>query len=190
MSVASPFSGLRHRCRLGLSGATAVEFAIITPVLFAVTLGIVEFGLVMFEYHRLGEATRRGAREAVIETPMAQLTGLTSSSVECQGPSGAVTCAGGSATSSVESTFTSVVAGMQDVLPSLSDTNVHVIYSDSGITDPTATPGIITPTVTVEVQNHAYTYIVLDKFVPGLPSSFVLPPTATTRMVHTVSQTN
>jgi Flp pilus assembly protein TadG len=168
----------------------AVEFAFIAPVLLMLTLGITEFGMAMFEYHRLGEATRRGAREAVIETPMAQLTGITSTAVDCQGPSGTVTCSGGNATSAAESTFTSVVTGMQDILPTLSDSNVHVIYSDSGITDPTVTPGIITPTVTVEIQNHVYAYMILDHFIPGMASSITLPAASTTRMVHTMSQTN
>ena len=162
MSATDRISKSRQFLHLGTAGVAVVEFAIIVPVLLAITLGIVEFGLVLFEYHRLGEATRRGAREAVIETPMAQLTGLTSGSVDCQGPSGAVTCTGGAVSSAVEDTFTLVLAGMQDILPTLSDSNVHVIYSDSGITDPTATPGIITPTVTVEVQGHAYTYVALE----------------------------
>lgn len=180
-----------HRRALGnRRGTAAVEFAFVAPVLLVLTIGIVELGMVLLEYHRMGEATRRGTREAVIETPIAQLTNLTASSIECQGPIGSVSCPSGSMTLDAETTFSRVVTPMQDILPGLSDANVFVAYSDSAITDPTVTPGIITPTVTVEIRNHSYTYIILANLVPGLSATLTMPSFSTTRMVHTVKQTN
>lgn len=173
-------------------GTAAVEFAFVAPVLFVLTLGIVEIGMILLEYHRMGEATRRGTREAVIGTPIAVLSNLTIASVECQGPIGTVSCPSGTmnAAPTPETTFSRIVTPMQDILPTLSDANVYVKYTDTAITDPTVTPGIITPSVTVEIRNHSYTYIILSNLVPGLSSTMVMPAFSTTRVVHTVKQTN
>lgn len=58
-----PFRALAawHGCRRGVA---ALEFAMILPVLLVMTLGALEGGLLLFDYHRLSEATRRGLREA------------------------------------------------------------------------------------------------------------------------------
>ena len=37
-------------------GAVAIEFAIIIPALIIFTVGILEFGLILFDYHRASEA--------------------------------------------------------------------------------------------------------------------------------------
>ncbi len=51
-------------------GATIVEAAIILPVLLALVLGIVEFGLVYGKYHDLTNAAREGARFGVAPCPL------------------------------------------------------------------------------------------------------------------------
>ena len=43
-------------------GATAVEFALIAPVLVALTMSIIEFGLIIFTYTTAGNASRDVAR--------------------------------------------------------------------------------------------------------------------------------
>lgn len=43
-------------------GATAVEFALIAPVLIALTMSIIEFGLFIFTYTTAGNASRDVAR--------------------------------------------------------------------------------------------------------------------------------
>ena len=43
-------------------GATAVEFALIAPVLIALTMSIIEFGLIIFTYTTAGSASRDVAR--------------------------------------------------------------------------------------------------------------------------------
>lgn len=59
--------GIPERARQ--SGAAAVEFALIAMVFFALLIGIVEFGRVLFTWNSAVEATRRGARIAVVTTP-------------------------------------------------------------------------------------------------------------------------
>ena len=43
-------------------GSTAVEFALIAPVLVALTMSIIEFGLIIFTYTTAGNASRDVAR--------------------------------------------------------------------------------------------------------------------------------
>ncbi len=50
------------------SGAAAVEFAIIVPVLLLLVLGIVDFGYAFGQKLALNHAAREGARMAVVES--------------------------------------------------------------------------------------------------------------------------
>ncbi len=54
----------RRRRRRGDSGATAVEFAIVVPVLLLLVIGMLEFAFVMRDYLSVSSATRTGARIA------------------------------------------------------------------------------------------------------------------------------
>lgn len=56
------------------NGAAAVEFALIAVLFFALLIGIVEFGRVLFAWNSAVEATRRGARIAVVTNPASQGT--------------------------------------------------------------------------------------------------------------------
>lgn len=47
-------------------GAAAVEFALIAIVFFTLLLGIIEFGRALFTWNSVAEATRWGARLAVV----------------------------------------------------------------------------------------------------------------------------
>ncbi|KWR89543.1 TadE/TadG family type IV pilus assembly protein [Cupriavidus sp. IDO] len=48
------------------SGATAVEFAIAAALFFTVLLAILDFGRVLYTWNAVAEATRWGARQAVV----------------------------------------------------------------------------------------------------------------------------
>jgi hypothetical protein len=47
-------------------GVSAVEFALIAPLLFVLTFGIVEFGLLLFDQAVITNASREGARAAIV----------------------------------------------------------------------------------------------------------------------------
>jgi len=47
-------------------GASAVEFALIAPVIVALLLGIIQFGFVFFEYIQVAHAAREGVRWAAL----------------------------------------------------------------------------------------------------------------------------
>lgn len=83
------------------SGTTAVEFAICAALFFTVILGILEFGRVLYNWNAVAEATRWGARQAVVcnagsssvlSKMQAIMPGLTASnvSVDWYGPGGTV----------------------------------------------------------------------------------------------------
>jgi len=54
-------------------GATAVEFAIILPVLVMLLFGIIEFGIILYDKAMITNASREGARAGIVfvsdETP-------------------------------------------------------------------------------------------------------------------------
>jgi len=52
--------------RTGERGATMAEFAIISVVFFMIIFGIIEFGRLFYIHNALTDATRRGARYAVL----------------------------------------------------------------------------------------------------------------------------
>lgn len=52
--------------RCSQSGASAVEFALVSTILFTLLVAIFEFGRLMFNWNAAVEATRLGARLAVV----------------------------------------------------------------------------------------------------------------------------
>ncbi|MGW5240239.1 TadE/TadG family type IV pilus assembly protein [Monashia sp. NPDC004114] len=61
-----PRGAVRRRSSKRESGTSAVEFAILMPVLFMVIAGIVDFGRAFFLEIQLANAAREGARAAVV----------------------------------------------------------------------------------------------------------------------------
>ncbi|MGI9468476.1 MAG: TadE/TadG family type IV pilus assembly protein [Rubripirellula sp.] len=64
-----------RRCFLGRRGSSAVEFAMIAPLMILFTFGLVEVGRLMLVKQTLTHATREGARVAV--RPNADITDVT-----------------------------------------------------------------------------------------------------------------
>lgn len=52
--------------RTGERGTTMAEFAIISAVFFMIIFGIIEFGRLLYTHNALTDATRRGARYAIL----------------------------------------------------------------------------------------------------------------------------
>lgn len=50
------------------NGTTAIEFAIVALLFFAIVLGIMEFGRILYMWNTVQEVTRRAAREAVVRS--------------------------------------------------------------------------------------------------------------------------
>jgi hypothetical protein len=160
-------------------GATAVEFGLILPMLVLVCLALLEFTIIVFDYHRASEATRRGARVVAISEPILDPESLTTGgTVTCLGAGGGVTCNGGAADS--PEVFNSVIAEMQDILPAIQAANVVVEYQDIGLGDIT-TPGGIIPLVTVRIVDLDHPFLMLQGF-PGFGPSIPYPDFTTNQM--------
>jgi Flp pilus assembly protein TadG len=54
-----------HRARR-LGGMAMVEFVLILPALLVILFGILEFGVLFFQWQTLSNAAREGAREAIV----------------------------------------------------------------------------------------------------------------------------
>lgn len=152
--------------------AVGVEFALILPTLVLMTVGALEVGFIVFEYHEATEASRRGARIALIEGPLTDIADLTS----------AVSC--GSGTCDADG-FERIAAAMRSLMPRIDPSMITVTYSESGVSiDP---DGIYkTPLVTVSVDGLRHEFMIL-KLVPALPDSFDYPAFSTSRLSHSVN---
>jgi Flp pilus assembly protein TadG len=63
----------KHHLLQRTEGATAVEFAIVLPVLLLILLGIMDFGNAYYQLHLVSEASRAGARYATVDPNLANI---------------------------------------------------------------------------------------------------------------------
>lgn len=68
-------------------GAAAVEFAIVLPLLVALTLGIIAFGWAFHIQTVLDNAARDGVRIAALDTSAARLTNAQQAAIDSASPS-------------------------------------------------------------------------------------------------------
>lgn len=61
-------TSLRRRRRRSEHGAAAVEFALVTPLLFLVVFGILQYGLYFFDTLGTRNGVREAARQGVVKT--------------------------------------------------------------------------------------------------------------------------
>ena len=161
-------------------GSVAVAFALLIPFIAILSVAILEFAGASLDYHRAGEATRRGARLAAILPPVADLSALQpSAQIVCTASGTAPSCDG--AVPETPETFDSVFAAMNAMLPAIARENVEIIYSQSGLGDANM-PGGILPLVQVRLSGVGHPYALLDALVPGLPGELVLPAFSTTSL--------
>jgi Flp pilus assembly protein TadG len=156
------------------TGAALVEFGLILPVLLLVSFGAIEFTITMFDYHRLGEAARRGARQAIISAPVARLETLQAVGTITCAKTSSVSC--GTATVLSTANFDAVLSAIQEIAPTIAATNLTISYVWSGIGD-LSTPGGIKPMVTIRLANVTHQFTLLS-IVPAL-DHIILPSFST-----------
>lgn len=172
ISLAAPWRDRR--------GSVAVSFAVFVPLIAVISIAILEFASASLDYHRAGEATRRGARLAAILPPVADLSFLQpDTEVVCTATGDVPACDG--AVLETPGTFDAVIASMSAMLPAIASENVEIVYSPSGLGD-AATPGGILPLAQINLSGVGHSYAVLDSLVPGVAGDLMLPAFSTTSL--------
>lgn len=158
-------------------GAAMVEAAIVMLVFMMLVFGIIEVSIAMLRWGQTVEATRAGARYAIVNDP------VTSTLFDD------LTCPGGQVVKTCDATgvdCTGLLGLMQNLVPNLEAQHVKVTYSctDAGFDD---IPKPI-PSVTVEVEGLTHTLIIPTLL--GVAGTWPVPNFETTRTgedLHTVS---
>jgi len=141
-------------------GAFIIEFAIAFPVLILLSFGLLEFSLVVFDYQRAAEATRRGIRTTILSYTIPNTATLLDGSViSCRLSNNVVTCTGGSPSDLAADQFNILLAEMREVYPTLTEDNVIVTYEGTDVGAVTDAGGIL-PLVTLELQGVRHDMIV------------------------------
>ena len=130
-------------------GAMAVEFALITPILLLLVVGIIEFGILLVNQAMLTNASREAARAGIVASnprPSGTGTGSITSVVNAY-----LTNAGlnvGSATVTVQNLTTAATCGATPCCTAFqNDLSVRVIYAYSFVALPSLISGFSTPTL-------------------------------------------
>lgn len=174
--------------------ATMVEFSLLAPLLFILTIGVVDFAAVCYQFQALNAATAMAARVAATRGPV--ITGIPDCGVGTSGAAGTFcsqvsgsktwasrTCTGGAmaptpflAGAACDNALMGrILTEMRKSYPPLVIDNVSVTYGPSGLGF--SGLGKPVPTVTVRVTGVAASFIVISAF--GLNTITMPPFTAT-----------
>jgi hypothetical protein len=142
-------------------GAFIIEFGLTFPILILLSFGLLEFSLVVFDYQRAAEATRRGVRLAIIQEPIPNTTNLLSDAViVCTASSGGVvSCTGGSPSTDADALFAALLTEMQAAYPTLDATNIRITFEGTLVGDAAEAGGVF-PLVTLELVGVVHEMIV------------------------------
>lgn len=134
-------------------GAYLIEFALVLPVLILLSFGLLEFSLVTFEYQRITEATRRGARRAIVQVVTIPNTAalLAGTKIVCTGYGvNSIGCVGASVNVDAQTNFALLLAEMQEIFPPIRASNVVLTYEATDLGNPGDKGGIF-PMVTIQL---------------------------------------
>ena len=167
--------------------ASAVEFAMVLPLLLLLLFGIIDIGRYMWALNQAEKATQMGVRYAVVSDPVANVINTdfvnfgiaggdpvptaTFDNAVCNDTNCSVTGAGGTDTSRNGTAFTQIVTWMQKFYPTIQPSNVKVTYQNVGLGysgDPNGPD--VSALTTVELQGLTFQPFILL----GLP--ITLPP--------------
>jgi Flp pilus assembly protein TadG len=160
-------------------GGALVEFGLILPTLLLVSFGAIEFTITMFDYHRLGEAARRGARQAIMSPPVAKLDTLQAAGTITCNKAPTLACGAATLQTGAATNFNTVLSAIQEMAPAVDGTNVTISYTWSGIGD-LSTPGGIKPVVSVQLTGVTHQFTLLS-IIPSL--DHIVMPSFTTSVI-------
>ena len=167
-------------------GAIGAEFAVVLPVLLLFLLGIIDVGRYMWSINQLEKATQMGARMAVVTDMVpsdlatenfgetlgqgAKIPASSFGGLHCDKFSGTLQCACNSNCSGIGMTadaaaFQLVTDRMSQIAPILTDQNVQITYTNSGLGyagDPNGPD--VSPIVTVSTHDVPFTPLLFQFF--------------------------
>ncbi len=172
-------------------GGAAVEFAVVALLLFVLTFGIIDFGLMLWQWNMADKATQIGVRTAVVSSFVAPglatfpATPVSDPGTPCTDPTtgvanadcsfATVTCtsSGCSAFGFSADAFNRIVTAMQQVDPFIAAENVQIRYAANGLGF-VGRPGGLPVTVTVRLIGMTFQVIVVDALL-GTPGTLAMP---------------
>jgi Flp pilus assembly protein TadG len=138
-------------------GAAVVEFAVVLPLLLLIVFGIVEFGFLLYNQAMLTNASREGARTAILNLDPRN------------------------STANISTIVTNYTQQYLVTFSSGSDPGVQTIVKVNGVeADPSVVGLSYTDFVTVEVT-YQYSFLILPSFVKTLGLTQTLFASATMR---------
>ena len=152
-------------------GATMVEMALTLPLFLLLIFAIIEFALVIFTWTRAVDATRAGARYAIVNDPVTDVSSLDCSAVT----NVSVTCD--------SANCTGLMNQMNALYQDLQAANVTVRYGCSS----TGFSGNPRPVREVTVSIVGQEYALVLPGVIGLDPTLTLPPFTSTRVSEDLS---
>lgn len=135
-------------------GATAAEFAMVLPLLIILLLGMIDVGRYMWSINEVEKATQIGARTAVVTDMVATDLGTTNfgsslgqgatiptsafGQMHCDKFSGTLSCTCDSNCTGIgmgasTTAFDRITKRMRQIAPLIKDTNVQIVYTNSGL---------------------------------------------------------
>ena len=162
-------------------GTTAVEFALLAPVLISLVVGTLEMINVALDFQRATEATRRAARILVMGNPVPDIQNIyNGGTVSCSGGGGSVSCSG--ASTDDPTALNDAYAAMLLIMPTLQPNNVLVTYEEINVGG--GLSNAVTTLITVSLVNYQHDFLVASG-LPGFPDSITFPSFATSRLAPT-----
>lgn len=156
------------------AGAAMVEMAIVLSIFLMLMLGIVEFSMAYFSWHRASEGARDGLRYAIVSSPVSDVDGdgMADLPLVCPGPAIVVPAC----TSDV---CQPLLQRVQRVAPDVRGSQVSVTYACSDAGNPERPAEILIPEITVRLTGLVYTFAVPG--IIGLGTTLNLPDVTITR---------
>jgi hypothetical protein len=196
---------IRRRARRLITdenGIVLVEALMVMPIVLLAITVMVEFGVAVWHWNQTVKAVQYGARHASVSSPMmtrtAYETYMTADYGAIEGdpvPATSRTISCGSGTTACDGVAMdrlmtggdgicgrgSARIGICDIAPWVGPENVRITYSRTGLGYVGRPFGAVS-TITVELRNVNFGFILLDKLIPVL-ANYTLPP-------HRVSTTS
>jgi len=173
-----------------------VEFAFTFIVFLILVMGIIEFAMAIFNWSRMVEATRAGARYAITSDPACNIGNRPDITQSCDGGAFlSTTCNPGSGSTPPDSASLTITSGMCTdyttpackIIEQMQRSSPYILSGGSTVTvtyscSNTGDPAIPAPVPLVTVQANNVPYLFMVPGLLGIQASVTMPSFETTRI--------